>query len=613
MPMPIKFIANCLLLLAFIAVSPVSHAQSTSGTTPPDRNQPSGQSAQQPPQQMPILAVINGEQITREQIATACLDRFGEPVLESLINKQLVFNECQAQNILITEQDVNDEIRDKAASFGFTAERYMDLICTQRKLTADRYKNDFVWQELALRRLAQNEIRIDPEDLRKQMEFEFGPKVQIREIVAENRQRAEQLLAEVRSAPESFGQMAKLNSLNPNSAAVKGLLPPIAKNAVDPQMEQLVFSMQPGDISDVLEVAGQFLIIKCERIFPAVEIASSDLPAVQERMLQEMSKAKLTDAAAKLFERLQQKVQIVNVYNNPELRQQMPGVAATVDGQRILLADIAEECIARFGSPMLTAEINRMILQQELKARNLQVTQQDITEEITRAAEADGYTRQDGVDVEGWIAYMTGDDPSRTDSLVADTVWPTCALKKLVASSVQITDEDLRKGFEANYGERVEVLAIVFRDQRLAQRTWQMAAANPTEEYFGQLANQYSIDPASQSNFGQIPPIQRHGGKPELEEEAFSLKTGEISQVIQDGEHFVIMLCTGRTTPVVTNMDDVREHLVKHIHDQKTFVAMAQRGKQLYEDAQIDNFLEGTSQPGIRERQASREAGTIQR
>jgi hypothetical protein len=313
---------------------------------------------------------------------------------------------------------------------------------------------------------------------------------------------------------------------------------------------------------------------------------------------------------------MQKKVNIVNVYNNPELKQQMPGVAATVDGKQIMLNDIAEECIARFGSPMLSAEINRLILQQELRSRNVEVSQQDITYEITLAAESDGYIRKDGtVDIDSWIAYMTGDDPSRTDSLVADTVWPTCALKKLVSSEVQITDDDMRKGFEANYGARVEALAIVFTDQRKALNVWKMAAVNLNEEYFGQLASQYSVDQASQANFGQIPPIQRFGGKPELEDEAFSLSPGEISRVIQNGDKYVILYCTGRTTPVVTNIEDVREHLIKHLTEQKTFVAMAQRGKQLYEDAQIDNFLEGISQPGRAQREASRlnDSGTLNR
>lgn len=603
------------LAIAWLVVSPEAASSrlmaqgNRPAAGPANNDQAPGQPLPPAGQQIQVVAVVNGQQITRQQLADSCMRRFGEAVLESIINKQLVYNECLARQVVITEKDVNDEIARKAASFGMSADRYMSLICTQRKLTADRYKNDFVWQEMALRRLAEKEIVVSPEELQKQMDFEFGAKVQIREIVCDSRAKAEQLLAEVRQSPETFGTVAKNHSLNPNSAAVKGLLPPLARNAASPQMEQLVFGMQPGQISDVVEAGGQFLLIKCERIFPAVQIAPADLPAVHERMIEELSEQKLADAATALFERLQNTVRIVNVYNDPALREQNPGVAAMVNESRINLNDLAEECIARFGSPMLTAEINRLLLQQEVKLNNLQITEEDIRSEISRAAEADGYIKPDGtVMVDEWLAYMTDNDPSVTDSLVADTVWPTCALKKLVSNGVTVTDEDLQKGFEANYGPRVEALAIVFDDQRQALKVWQMAAANPNEDYFGNLANQYSVDPASQANFGQVPPIQRHGGKPELEEEAFSLQAGEISKVIQNGEQYVILLCTGRTTPVVKELAEVREILTKHILDQKTFAAMAERGRQIHDDAQIDNFLEGSSQPGKRAMTAAREA-----
>ncbi len=124
---------------------------------------------------------------------------------------------------------------------------------------------------------------------------------------------------------------------------------------------------------------------------------------------------------------------------------------------------------------------------------------------------------------------MTQNDSAKIEIYVQDEVWPTVAMKKIVAKQVQVTDDDMQKGFEANFGPRVQALAIVLQDQRTAQRVWEMAKANQTEEYFGELAHQYSIEPASRANYGEVPPIQLHGGRPVLEDEAFRLKPGEIS------------------------------------------------------------------------------------
>ena len=180
-------------------------------------------------------------------------------------------------------------------------------------------------------------------------------------------------------------------------------------------------------------------------------------------------------------------------------------------------------------------------------------------------------------------------------------------MKKIVRGKVQVSDEDMQKGFEANYGPRVEALAIVLQDQRMAQKVWEMAKGNQTEQYFGELAHQYSIEPASRAHYGEVPPIQKHGGKKVLEEEAFRLQPGEISGLIPLGKSWIILWCKGRTTPVVQDFDAVRDELYRDIMEKKLRIAMAEEYESLQKNAQIDNFLVGSSQPGAKAVQAARQ------
>jgi hypothetical protein len=171
------------------------------------------------------------------------------------------------------------------------------------------------------------------------------------------------------------------------------------------------------------------------------------------------------------------------------------------------------------------------------------------------------------------------------------------ALKKLVDNRVQVTEQDIQKGFVSNYGPRVEVLAIVFNNQRQAQKVWEMARGNPTDQFFGELAHQYSVDPVSRENFGKVPPIRKYGGRPELEKEAFSLKPGQLSGIIVAQDNYVILRCTGYTTPVVRELDDdVREELIKDIREKKLRFAMTVEFDRLRETAAIENYLAGTFQ-----------------
>lgn len=560
-------------------------------------------------QQMQTLAIVNGQVISRQQVANESLKRFGEEVLESMISKQLVLIECQRRGLVITEKDVNDEITQKAKALGMSGEKWMELICKERKISVDRVKNDIVWMQMALRRLAEKDIQVSPEEIQERLEYEYGPKVRVREIVLGKREEAETIRAAVVAQPEEFGNFAKQYSQNPNSQALKGLLPPIARHSSSPEFEAVIFAMQPGQISDVLQFTeNQFVLLKCEEIYPPSQIPQEQLPAIQERIIDQVSEAKLTDAAAALFKQLQDSVQVVNVLNDPDLSQKMPGVAALVDQLEIRTLDLAEECIVRFGPDILEAEINRTLLLQALKQVNLQVAPEEVNAEVHRAADSFGYRKPDGtLDIQAWLTFVTDGNLKKVDFYVADEVWPTVAMKKLVERQVQVSEDDLQKGFEANYGPRVECLAILLDDQRRALKVWQMASANPTREYFGQLAKQYSCEPASQNNYGEVPPIQRHGGRPELEKEAFALKPNEISKVVQVGEYYIILYCLGQTQPTVTEFEAVKDYLYRDILEKKLRIAMRQEYESIRQNAQIDNFLAGTSQPGKALRAAAKD------
>ena len=183
------------------------------------------------------------------------------------------------------------------------------------------------------------------------------------------------------------------------------------------------------------------------------------------------------------------------------------------------------------------------------------------------------------------------------DLYVRDAVWPTVALKKLVDSQVTITEEDMKKAFAANFGERVEVLAVVLSDQRTAHEVFDLARKNPTDKFFGELANQYSIEPVSKANYGQVPPIRRYGGQEALEREAFELKPGQMSGVIAAGDKFIILRCLGRTKPIVDEKQIVDTELRRDIREKKLRVAMVRQFDKLKQSAQIENYLANSLPP----------------
>lgn len=546
------------------------------------------------PQAQKTMAVVNGVEITRQMLAKECVERYGIEVLESLVNKRLITLHCQQHNITVTREEINAEIERMASRFHLASDQWLKMLEKERGIKAEQYARDIVWPTLALRKLAADRLQVSPEELRKAYESEFGPAVQARLITVTDLNLARRLHAQLKAQPDDFAKLAREHSQDISSASLGGMIQPIRRHLGDPQIEQVVFNLKEGEISPIVRVGEQYVILHCEGHIPPRQVAVEDVRSQLEEKIRE---AKLHTVGAEIFQQLQKDAVVENVFNDPVRSRQQPGVAATINGHRVMLNELAEECIARHGEEVLEGQIHRMLLEHELKKANLQVTREELDAEIVHAVELAGVITQDGKpDLARWKELVTKQQGIDFDQYVRDAVWPSAALKKLVTNRVEVTQEDLQKAFEANYGPRVRCRAIVMSNLRRAQEVWDQARRDPTAENFGDLAEQFSVEASSRSLRGEVPPIKKHGGQKLLEQEAFKLQPGEISSVIQLGDKYVILFCEGYTEPIKVEPAEVQELLFSDLHEKKLRLAMSERFDQLRTSAQIDNFLTGTSQ-----------------
>ncbi|CAL1124955.1 unnamed protein product [Cladocopium goreaui] len=580
------FIGSVLVLVACLGVRYAWRADEASAQSPSTASAPVAQS--QP--KLNIVALVNGEEISRNDLGRQCLWHFGEEVLESVVNRQLIEQHCQEMNIRVSEADVQAEIHRVAQSFGLPVDQWLKLLENDRQVGPRQYAQEIIWPKLALERLAAPALQVSQQELQEAFELQFGPSVQCRIIVTTDQASAQKAHAAAVANPDDFGNLAKSFSEDA-SASSKGLIQPIRKHMGDDVIEKAAFALQPNQISNPLVVGNQFVILKCERHYPAQNV---NFEAVRERLTQAIRERKLGDEANKLLADLQAKAQVQNTFNDPQLQAQHPGVAAIVNGRNITMRELAEACIDRHGSEVLEGTIDRKLLEQACRSKNIQISQEDLNKEIARAA------KSMGKDVDTWLAELK-EQGVEMELYVHDTVWPTAALKKLVGTEVEVTDEDLQKGYEANYGPRVRCLAIVLNNQRQAQEVWEMARANPSKEYFGELAAQYSVEAGSKGLKGEVPPIQKHGGQPNLEKEAFGLKPGELSGLVHIGDNWIILHCLGRTTPTPVNFEDVRDEIFADLLEKKQRISMAKTFSGMQKVAKIDNFLDNTSTAHSRE------------
>lgn len=557
-----------------------------------------------------VAAVLNGEQITRDELAKECLRHYGTEVLESLVNKRLIEAACQARGVTVTMPEVEEEIDRMARKFSLPKDQWLKMLEKERNIKPDQYGKDIVWPTMALRKLAAAKLTITKKELDEAYESQFGEAVKARLIAVKSKEKAQELRAKAVAKPDTFGALARQHSQDVNSASSSGLIQPIRRHLGDPKLEKAAFALKEGEISQVVQVGDQFVLLKCEGHLQAGKADRSHVDPLLEDALKDR---KLRAAASDVFKDIQQHAKVENVYNDEQKRKAMPGVAALINGEKITVRELAEECVERHGVEVLDGTLNRRMLEQELKKKKLTVSQEDIDAEISRAALAMGVKDDAGKpDMKAWLEQVTKEQNISVEVYVRDAVWPSVALKKLVGEDQKITEDDLKKGYEANYGPRMRCRAIILNSQRKAQEVWEKARDNPSAENFSKLAEKYSIEANSASLGGEVPPIQRHGGQPLLEKEAFKLQPGEVSGIIQVGESFIVLYCEGQTKPIKVDFKEVRAQLEMDIYEKKQRIAMAKEFDRIKENATIDNFLAGTiTQPKSKGKGKDGELGDI--
>ena len=573
---------------------------------------------QAPPTQ-DVVAEVNGERITRTSLAAESLQLYGEEELHELIYNTLIRLECERLNITVTNEEINDEVRRMAQTFSLTTEQLLQAIERERGISPERYRQDITWRILALGKLAEQlagpRLNVSPEELQAAYDAQFGPAVRARKIVLASRAEAEAVLAELRQHPETFAAVARNRSICEVTQPFGGMMYPIRRHTMHPYVENTLFSTEPGQISSIIEgfpFPGQFAIFKCVEHLQPVDV---DVDAVKKQLFFQIRDAKLPQVANDVFTELQNRAQITIIFGNPALHAQHPGVAALLNGREISIRELAEICIQKHGEEVLNDMINRLIIEQAARREGIVISEQDIDNEIREMAYKHlPLLPNDEPNVAHWLQMALQQTGMSLPMYRKNVVVPVLSLKRLTHPHIQVTEEDIQRSFEANFGKRVRCLAIFFRSQdtRRAQEVWQMANRHRTEENFGDLAERWSFDPDSRLGRGVIPPIARHTGQPTLEREAFSLQPGELSQIIQVDDHLVILFCVGHIDPVPVRIEDVRDDLIADIFDKKQQVIINRFFERLHEQAVLTNHLTGEWQNPLLER-AVRDEPTLQR
>ena len=286
----------------------------------------------------PALARVNSELIGYDSVADECMQRYGQEVLESFINRTIIDQACRKRGISITQAEVSEEIVKIAKKFDIDPKNWLQIIQNERHLSPLQYKEDIIWPMLALKRLAGSEVQITEEEMQRVFTREYGERVKARMIMCDKLQRAQDAWALVTKDPASFGKVARERSIEPTSKALDGQIQPIRRFAGNDNLEKEAFKLEEGQISGIIDAstpdARRYVILLCEGHTTPI-VKSMNEPMIQEQCRKILEDEKTQVAVAKVFERLKKEAQVDNFWTNTSTRGIQPTSAGSNGRERV--------------------------------------------------------------------------------------------------------------------------------------------------------------------------------------------------------------------------------------------------------------------------------------
>jgi hypothetical protein len=219
-----------------------------------------------------VAYIYDNIPISRADLGEYLIDRFGAERVEFLVNRRIVEMKCKSQGIVVTDLEVEIQLKQDIASFGkhMTEQLFVNQVLGKFHKTLYEYKEDVIRPRLAMVKLVQPTIVVMPEDVQREFESRYGPRVQCRMIVLQKEipePRRVELWQRVCKSEDAFLEEAGKQAI-PELASRKGDIPPIHKHFPDPAIEKEAFRLKPGEVSAIIPIpdgTGAHVILRCEK------------------------------------------------------------------------------------------------------------------------------------------------------------------------------------------------------------------------------------------------------------------------------------------------------------------------------------------------------------
>lgn len=212
-----------------------------------------------------VVARVNGEEISKDELYDVMVKSIGEDALNYLISQKIIDLEAKKQNIVVTNEDINKELEKVYAYYG--GEEAFKQSLQMSGYSFEEYKKSLS-MNIKTKKLLQPRISITEDEMKAYFEenkqdFAQEKQVKARHILVENEEKAKEIIAKLRNG-DDFAELAKKYSIDPATKENGGDLGFFGKGDMVKEFEDVAFSLKVGEISSPVKTQYGYHIIKVE-------------------------------------------------------------------------------------------------------------------------------------------------------------------------------------------------------------------------------------------------------------------------------------------------------------------------------------------------------------
>ncbi|NLZ33358.1 Foldase protein PrsA precursor [Clostridium sp. N3C] len=237
-------------------------------------------------------------------------------------------------------------------------------------------------------------------------------------------------------------------------------------------------------------------------------------------------------------------------------------VVARVGDTKITKDELYNTLAKHNGESALDSLINYKIIDLELKKNNLEVTDEEIQEELKKVKEQTGGEET----FNQMLAYY-----SYTEADFKNDIKYNTGIRKLLEPTIEITEDEMKKYFEenkANYDQAEQVRAshILVADEATAK---EVKAKLEAGEDFAKLAKEYSTDTGTKENGGDLGYFTKSDMVEEFSNAAFALEVNAISGPVKSKYGYHIIKVVDKKAAVEATYEDSKDEVKEAILEEK--------------------------------------------